>query len=344
MENKTLVKTRQSGVDLIRCLAFLFVVVFHSFLRIGHSYVPQIGATIWLYDSIRFLSISCIGLYLMISGYLKCENTNIKSCYRGLLPVLVGYLLACAVCIPVRHFVFDEVHSFAEWIKKIFSFTAVEYAWYVEMFIGLSLLVPFINMALKYIGDNKKQLYILVAVLLFMTALPGATKWNIAPDYWRITYPVTYYVLGTVVYKLQPKINTWLGLFEALAAAGLLGAHTVLTTDGSYKEFVPQREFQDLWIVFIVFFLFIALYHVNIPEKLGRVLAVMSSGCYCGYLLSSLFDARLYKLVPQWKNPDDYFLIYLCVTIPIYIASMLLGIVLQKVTNIIVRRRNKSKT
>lgn len=336
-------KERVYGLDLIRCFAFLLVVTFHSFLNNGHSYVAQVGTMVWLADSFRFLSISCIGLYLMLSGYLKCENTSIKSCYRGLLSVLVGYLLACAVCIPVRHFVFDQVYTFDGWIKKIFNFTAVSYGWYVEMFIGLSLLVPFINMALKYIGDNKKRLYILAVALLFMTALPGATKWDIAPDYWRIAYPVTYYVLGAVVYKLQPKINTWLGLLTALATAALLGAHTVLTTDGTYKEFVPQREFQDLWIVFIVFFLFVALYRVNVPQKLGRVLALMSTGCYCGYMLSSLFDCWVYKQFPQFKTPDKYWLLFICATIPIYIVSMLGGILLQKLTDVIVTKKKKSK-
>lgn len=342
MGKKIINKERVYGLDLIRCLAFLFVVTFHSFLNNGHSYVEQIGATVWIADTFRFLSISCIGLYLMLSGYLKCENTNIKSCYRGLVSVLVGYLLACAVCIPLRHFVFDQVYTFGDWIKKVFDFTAISYGWYVEMFIGLSLLVPFINMALKYIGNDKKQLYILAAALLFMTALPGATKWNIAPDYWRITYPVTYYVLGAIVYKLRPKVNPWLGLCGALMSAGILGMHTVLTTDDNYKSFVPQREFQDIWIVVIVVFIFVALYRVNVPKKLGRVLAVMSTGCYCGYLLSSVFDCWVYKLFPQFKTPDKYWLLFICATIPIYIASMLGGVLLQKLTDVIVPKKKKS--
>lgn len=88
MGKKIINKERVYGLDLIRCLAFLFVVTFHSFLNNGHSYVEQIGATVWIADTFRFLSISCIGLYLMLSGYLKCENTDIKSCYRGIVSVL----------------------------------------------------------------------------------------------------------------------------------------------------------------------------------------------------------------------------------------------------------------
>lgn len=336
-------RVRQPGLDLIRCLAFLLVVMFHSFLQIGHSYVPQEGVYVWAADTFRFLSISCIGLYLMLSGYLKCNNTSIKSCYRSIPPLLVSYFLACAICIPVRHFLLDDVKTFAQWIKKVFDFTAVSYGWYVEMFLGLSLLIPFINMALSYLGNNKKGLYVMAAVLLFLTAVPGATAENIAPDYWRITYPVTYYVLGAVVRKLQPKLNAFLGLFLALLSAGLLGLYTILNFDGAYKDFRPQREFQDIWIAIIVVLLFVALYNVKIPAMIGKVLAFMASGCYCGYMLSSLFDAYFYKLVPQWKTPEKYILIFVCVTIPIYIASMFSGVALQKITDLLLLPMNKQK-
>lgn len=340
--NRITEKKRQSGIDLIRCVAFLFVVVFHSFLNNGHSYVLQEGNLVWLADTFRFLSISCIGLYLMLTGYLRCENTDIKSCYRGLVSVLVGYLLACFIAIPIRHYVFEEVMTFSDWIKKIFDFTAIRYGWYVEMYIGLALLIPFINMALKHIGDNKKKLYILAAVLLLMTALPGATTRNIAPDYWRIAYPITYYVLGAIVCKLQPKFDTWIGLLEAVAMAGLLGAYTVITNDSTYRSQTLQFEFQDIWIVIIVVLVFISLYRVKIPKVTGKVLAFMASGCYCGYLLSSLFDAYCYPLVNSWKNPEQYYLIFLCVTLPIYIVSILCGAFLQKITDIIVPKKKKT--
>lgn len=333
---------RYAGIDLLRCLAFFFVVVFHSFLNIGHSYVEQEGFMVYIADVFRFLSISCIGLYLMISGYLRCNNTNIASCYRGLVSVLVGYLLSCAVVIPVRHFVLEEVYTFTQWIEKIFKFTAVSYGWYVEMFVGLALLIPFINMGLQYIGNNKKQLFILAAALLFLTALPGITTMHIAPDYWRIAYPITYYVLGAIVYKLQPKMNTWLGLLEALGMAALMALYTISSDDINYKSQQPQFEFQDLWIVFIVVMIFIALYHVDVPKTLAKVFAFMSTGCFCGYLVSSVLDSYFYKQVPQWKNPDDYYLIFICVTIPIFIASLVVGIGLQKLTDLIVPRKKKT--
>ena len=149
---------REPALDLLRCTAFIFVVTFHSFLNNGYYFAPQVGISMWLAGSFRWLSVSCIGLYLMLTGYLKSHRTDAKACYRGLPPVLLGYLLAAMISIPIRHFVFEDVQSLRIWCERLFNFSAVSYGWYVEMYIGLVLLMPFVNMVLERLRDTKKLL------------------------------------------------------------------------------------------------------------------------------------------------------------------------------------------
>ncbi len=331
--------TRYAGLDLIRCLALLFVITFHSFLYNGYYYTPQTGVLMWLAGSFRWLSVGCIGLFLMLTGYLKCENTSIRSCYRALLTTGVGYLLAAFITIPIRHFQFGAEHTFTEWMTKLFDFSALYYGWYVEMYLGLVLIIPFVNMALKQITKTK-HLLCFAGAMLVLTALSGATKWVIFPDHWRVTYPLTYYVLGAVVRRLQPKLNPFLGIGCALTMAAILGAFTVLSTDGQLSEALTW-EFADIWIVFIAVCLFVSLYRLNIPKFPASVLAVMSGGCYGGYLLCHLFDAWVYDLYPQYKNPEKYILMFICVTVPIYLASVFSGIILQTLTNLILPKKKK---
>ena len=59
-------KKRQPGLDLNRCTAFFFVVLFHSFLHNGFYYEAQTGFMMLFYNSVRWLSVSCIGLFLML--------------------------------------------------------------------------------------------------------------------------------------------------------------------------------------------------------------------------------------------------------------------------------------
>ena len=322
---------REPGLDLLRCIALLFVVIFHSFLNNGYYSEPQVGASMWLAGSFRWLSVSCIGLFLMLTGYLKCEKTDIKVCYRGLLPVLIAYFLAAIISIPIRHFLFGDTQSFSTWLSRLFSFSAVYYGWYVEMYIGLVLLIPFVNMVLERLQDAKALLG-LCAVMLVITALPGATPIVLFPDHWRVIYPLTYYILGAAVRKLQPRIHPLIGVFCAISVSAVLGAATVLSTDSKLSEALVW-EFADLWIACIVVCLFVSLYRIRIPASVGHILAFGASGCYGGYLLSHLFDAWCYKLLPSWRTPDRYALVFFCITLPIFIVSVLLGVMLERISN-----------
>ena len=319
---------RESGLDLLRCLALLFVITFHSFLNNGYYYEPQIGILMWIAGSFRWLSVGCIGLFLMLSGYLKSRRTGLWSCYRGLIPVMAGYFIAAVISIQIRHFVFGDVQSLSAWCTRLFNFSAVYYGWYVQMYIGLVLLMPYLNRLLESLRD-KRALLGLGVLLLGMTALPGAVPWLPIPDYWRNIYPITYYVWGAIIYRLQPKPKPWVSIAAAVAMAAVLGAGTVISTDGQLSNALTW-EFPDLWIAFIAICLFTALYRAKVPSTLASVLTVGAKGCYGGYLLSYLFDAWCYRLLPQWKRPDRYWSLFLCVTVPIYFASLLFGIMIDK--------------
>jgi len=312
---------RETGPDLLRCLALLGVVTFHSFLYNGYYGEPQKGLAMWLSGSARWLSVSCVGLFLMLTGYLKWQKTDIRSCYRGLLPVLLGYALAAVITIPIRHFCFADVRTFWEWVSAFFSFHALYYGWYVEMYVGLLLLIPFLNRLLEKL--QLKLLLTLAAVLLILTALPGILP--VLPDYWRSCYPVTYYILGAIIGKTQPKARPWWCIAGALGIALALGAATVLSTDGTLSE-AASWEFADLWIVGICLCLFLGLYRVRFH---GKWLCFFSKGCYGGYLLSHLLDAWVYQLLPAWRTPEKYGLLFLTVTVPVFLVSVAAGRLLQ---------------
>ena len=87
--------------------------------------------------------------------------------------------------------------------------------------------------------------------------------------------------------------------------------------------------------------LFVALYRVNVPSCLSRVLAFGAGGCYGGYLLSHLLDAQCYWLVPQWKHPRYYALCFFFVTVPIYIVCIFMGFLLEKLSKLPFSRRKK---
>lgn len=314
-------KQRQPGIDLLRCIGLLFVVGVHSFLKNGFYYEHQTTAVMWAPNSFRWLFYSCNGIFMILTGYLKSGKPLNAGYYRSLLPILLGYVLTCVFSFPVRHFLLDEKLTFFQWVEKLVTFA--NYGWYVEMYIGLFLFAPVINLALEGLKIDR-QLCWLAATMVTLTALPSITAVNLIPDYWTALYPITYYVLGAVIRRTGLRLKPWVGVCGALLTAAGLGLTTLLTTDETATKGFGQG-YGGFWITLIVVLLFLGLYHVKLGSRLSRLLSWAAGGVFEGYILSRLFDVWVYAAFPQWHHPEKYLLGFVSITVPIFIVSILLG-------------------
>lgn len=327
-------KTRCPGLDLLRCLGLLFVNGIHAFLYNGFYAEPQTGAAIWAADCFRWLFFCCNGIFMTLTGYLKCEKPLNRAYYRSLLPILTGYVLTCAVSFPIRHFLIGEKLSLLEWLEKLVAFG--NYGWYVEMYLGLILFCPVINLVLERMTQVKQYLW-LAGTMVLLTALPSITPLNLIPDYWEPLYPVTYYVLGAVIRKLSPKIRPWICLTMAGITVLLMGFFSVVSTDANFSDGFGQG-YGGFWVTMLVVWLFLGLYQAKISPRVGKVLSWMAGGCFEGYMLSRLFDVWIYNTIPAWHVPAMYPLLFLCVTVPVFFASVLAGKAVHTLTLRLCRR------
>lgn len=314
-------ENRQPGIDLLRCLGLLFVNCVHSFLYNGFYHEPQTGAFMWAGNSLLWLFYTCNGLFMTLTGYLKCEKPLNKSYYRSLLPILAGYALTCMVSFPIRHFIIGEKLTLFQWVEKLVTFG--NYAWYIEMYIGLLLFSPIINLALGQL-KTPKQLIWAASTMIVLSALPSVTPLNLIPDYWTSLYPITYYCIGAVIRKLQPKWSCPACLALATLTAMWMGFVTLISTDGKFSDGFGQG-YGGFWITAIITLLFIGLYRVKLSQNTAKALRWLSAGVFEGYLLSRLLDVWIYNTVPQWHTPAMYPVILVCITLPVFIASILTG-------------------
>lgn len=327
---------RVPSLDLIRCLAFFLVVIYHSGLYNGLSSYPQTGVYMFFADVLRWLSVGCIGLFVMLTGYLRVDKKLAPSYFGGLIAVLAGYIAVSVISIPIRHFLLGEVNPLEEWIRRFLVFKGSYYGWYVNMYIGLMVFSPFINLAMQQIR-SRKTVILLCAAAVFVTSFRGIKIFPFSPDYWKIAYPLTYYLLGAAVKKLQPRPRTFLCLSGAVLVAVVLASLCIVSTDGGLGTaggidlglltvpYAAAWEFGDFPIVLLALFLFLGLYRLNAGDKAAAVFRWLSDGCFEGYLLSNLLDSHLYKQVSFWFTPSKLWLTYLCVSVPIFLLSCAAG-------------------
>jgi len=330
---------REAGIDLFRILGLLFVNGLHACLYNGFYNAPQEGAMMWVANSFRWLFFGCNAMFMLLTGYLKSTKPWGKGYYKGLWTVLVGYALTCVVSYPIRYFLIGEKDSLFVWIERFFTFS--NYAWYVEMYIGLILISPILNLALAQIQDSRKLL-ILAGSCLFVTTMHSIAAVDLIPNYWSAMYPLTLYVLGAVIRRLQPKLPSWLCLLVAASTAAGLGLVSLLTaTTDFYSGF--SQSYGGFWITLMVVALFLGIYRLQLGNRTGRLLGWLSAGVFEGYILSRLLDVWVYDLVPQWHTPEKYPLIFLCITIPVFLLSLLAGKGLHTISVAIVGKRSPAK-
>ncbi len=329
-------KQRIIGLDLVRCIAIFFVVSVHFFLNSDYYFVDMIGTKMIVATAFRWLFYSSVPLFLLLTGYLQNKKQLTKSFYRGIIPILSSYLIISVISILFRIFYLHEEKTIWLWLISILDFTGDEYAWYVEMFIGIFLLIPFLN--LMYHGlKTQKQKLALVATFVGITSIASFTsvtfgtynEYKLLPEYWQYLFPFTYYFIGAYISEFGVKLKK--PSLAVLLIIVLAYQTWVEYYKSAGKPFLSDKynSYNALPTVIISVLIFLLLYNVDIKIKPVRfIIADISKASFDIYLASYIFDKIAYPILRE-KIPvitdrlGYYFVIVPIVFICAYLLSCL---------------------
>lgn len=294
---------RSFGLDLARATAGVLVLSVHFFLNNEFYQTPVVGGTMLAACVARMLCMTCVPLFLVLTGYTCIHREWSKGYYRKLYPILLTYLGASGVCLVFRVAVLKEALAPLGMVRRVLDFSAAPYAWYIEMYIGLFLLSPFLNAAWRALDDRAKRALLLTLVAL--TALPGmVNQWaQVLPQWWTAIYPLTYYALGAWLRERPWKAKGWQLLLGWLALAALTGVKGYLTAQGGPYNWMAEDNWGSWSLTLQAALLFSALVKVKTFPKplkwLVERVAALSLGMYLvSYVADRLVYPRLIAAVP----------------------------------------------
>jgi surface polysaccharide O-acyltransferase-like enzyme len=195
----------------------------------------------------------------MLTGYLNSNKTPTRKYYKGMLRVLLAYLVFSIITILFRKYYTGEEITWLQWGMKILDYSAIPYAWYIEMWIGLALLVPFLNYMYKAI-PSKNQKLLLLGILFVMTSLPDLCNrygMYLVPAYFaKAAYPLMFYFAGTFIHEYQPNIKHWHGWALVMSMSMVTPLFNIAVFSG-YSDLVqiaggPGGVFHS-WIALAIF-------------------------------------------------------------------------------------------
>lgn len=290
------IRGRDSNLDLVRSIAFLLVLAVHFLLNTGFYDTPSVGGRMLFGEIYRSFCLCCVPLFVVLSGYLLGEKVLSWKYYKGVLRILVTYLLASLACMAYQVGV-QGVSLTAGWVvTQLAFFRGAPYSWYVEMYLGLFLLIPFLNGMYKSLDTKKKKLALLVTLLL-LSALPTILCAHPMPDRWLNLWPVTYYIMGSYLREYPLRLPVWgMGtLFLIVAAAD--GVLWYRLNGGLPHVWHPISDWGGFGVAVATLLLFSLLRRVRTdlaPRWVQRGLGEISRLSFAAYLLSWIPDQVIY--------------------------------------------------
>ena len=338
---------RICGLDLIRVFAIFFVIAGHFFsLNTSFKNVPFTGISMFMQGMMHSVFMVGVPMFIMLTGYLNINKQPSKKYYKGMIRVLVAYIIFSIATIAFRKFYLDENLSLVQWTLKIFDYSAIPYAWYIEMWIGLALLTPFLNYLWKAIPSLKEKLLLIVS-LFVMTSLPDLCNrygMYIFPAYFaKACYPLMFYFIGTFIREYQPTIKSRIGLIIVFSMALITPLFNIIIYRGTHDIVEVCGGPGGVFYPWIAIVIFLILYRRDIQIKpIRKWITHCSMVSLEMYLCCYVFDQLYYPWFKErFFETQSQFLSWFFVIIPLcFISSYLVATVYNSLKDLI----HKSET
>ena len=348
---------RSPAADLIRILAFISVVSVHFFLNNGYYSQTVVGKRMFIMTIMRSFFIICVPLFITLSGYLLKKKKLEKSYYKRISKIIITYILASLLCVFYSIVFLKQDLNIKNIISSILNFSAAPYSWYIEMYLGLFLLIPFLNIVYNAMPSQKSKIW-LILTFVILTSLPSVLNiydlssfnwltlpsssnkmYKIFPNWWQGIYPISYYYIGCYLSEYGLKIKKSINLLIVVLLTVFSGTFCYwrsYKTTFIWGDWCAYQSLFNVVLTFFVFALIINLSFDRFPDKLAKFIQKISELCLGGYLVSWIFDKALYPIllerVPEVTARLEYYIIIVPIVV---ILSLLTSYVLSKIQFII---------
>lgn len=328
---------RHTGIDIIKSLAILLVICVHFSLNTNYYATPISNINMYIQTIIRYISVICVPLFIISTGFLNYQKSISKSYYLKISRILIPYLIISIICLVIKEYKSPNPIDWKNDIFSIFDFTANPYSWYVNMFIGLYLIAPFFNIIFKHL-DRKKHLYF-IGILIFVISLPltfnpifissSEFSYFYFPDFWMSIYPIIYYCIGAYIAMYNPKVKK-VFCFTAAFTLCLLQTAILIFAQPFLEDNWLLFDFGSIFIIAESVCIFLIFYNTNIRYKPVRMLFVfITSVTLETYLFSYIVDTHVYPYfysLSSGISQEMFFSRYFAIIVPIvFLLSFVLA-------------------
>ena len=321
-------RKRDVNLDLIRCVALFCLPSLHGLAYLNFYEFSMSGWLMVLLGSFRTMSMMCLPLFLMLTGYLMSRKTFSLGYFKGIVRVWVIFFL-CKSAIVVFYEILWAHHTVTP-LSFIRSLTAgVDYNWYVGLYSWLYCLIPLMNILFHSCDTKpKKQAFLLAVIGLLILPSIGNYYKSDMPDLFHGMWPLAYYYIGAYVREYHNDGHKTRALLLFLGSALLsCTVSTLISRNTTYLR-NALNDWNSAGTAAMATSLFVFLRKLDLRKISARgstILAKISEWSFGAYLLTWIFDNVLYDQLAM-QVPDNLARMkYYFVMVPLVLACSILS-------------------
>lgn len=271
---------RNYGVDIARISAILFVLILHN-LNFGKLlFNSQITGMKWgAVWSLEVLTAIAVNVFAIITGYLLTGRS-----YRGsrILDVIFQALFwSWVTLVFIFMFIPFSRHAFFA-----FAFPISRY-WYVNAYVGMMLLVPFIDKGVNSL--NKQQFLAIIVVLSAICTTIGFFGHFFLERGYSAYWLILMYLVGAYIRRFPPKIiKSTVGWFCAYLSTSMLSILAVFIAKKIGMSTYAFIDYDSPLIFMASIFFFLFCINLRIQRNwIKRMLIFLSPAAFGAYIINA---------------------------------------------------------
>lgn len=330
---QTTLKSRKTHLDFLKIIACFLVIVNHTNSVIFFSSEPSLEWFISL--TYFYLSKIAVPIFLMCSGtvLLDKQDTMKKSFSRIFKIIMVIIIFSSLYYFKINPFSISTLFNF---FKMIYKTTATNAFWYLYLYLGILLSLPFLQ---KMVINMKKTdyIYMICISIIFLGTMPIITK--IMPElnyngYINLNLFTTafgllfvgQYINKFFVYK-KIYVILAIAIFIVSISISVSGTYYLYLRDSSNYLFFDNRWFITITAPAISLFYLVKCFY----KKESKIITSLGKSTFGIFLLSDMF-------ITFWQpkfNEIIFISNSLCkvifLQITVFLSGLICTLILQKI-------------
>ena len=193
-------KNRNLGIDLLRVLSMLYIVILHTLKHGGILSSVLVNSN--QYKLVWFLEISvycAVNILALISGYVSDNEKSIKIRIEKYLVLLFQVIFYGLLITIVFNIINPNMVTVRDYVNALLPLVKNEY-WYFSAYTGMIILSPFINYAVTHFYEKRNKKLFLAIFITFSLFIFSSREFKLNGGYSTI-WLLILYTLGLIIKK-----------------------------------------------------------------------------------------------------------------------------------------------